>query len=429
VTDPIPHVPAPGRRALLRAQLAGAALQVLHPARAQVARGFAQRTGSVLTPPPRNKLALPHVTRIPIPAFPDMHAIWGSSGRDDSGQLWFGVSAVSDHCSGHLMQFDPATSRTVDRGDVLTALRTVRKLRPGEGQIKIHTRITEADDGCLYFSSTDEQGEADDGRSSGIWGGHLWRLRRTAAAPQWEHLLELPEGLTCTIGAGRNIYILGLWDHVLYRYNIDTGDVRRRVVGSVGGHMTRQIVVDGRGHVFVPRVTSSGKGVAAQLVEFDPDLVELAATKLEHYADGQTPGGAHGIIGFTYLADQPLVIATGSGHLYRIVSPATGPATVAPLGWMHPAGKSYTPCLFVWDGAGQIAGLSQPDGHAWQWDWVVFDLATSSATATRFRHDLGPFPLFYGSHTRDNDGRFYVVGRYHDAADRKLPFILQLDTR
>ncbi len=407
-------MPTLGRRALLLALAAGWPMPAL-------ARGFAETTGSVFTGPPKDALAPPRIIEIPIPPFPDIHAIWGSSGRDDSGRIWFGVSAVNDHYSAHLMQYDPASGRMTDRGDVLSALAAVRPLRPGEGQIKIHSKLIEADDGYLYFSSTDEEGEGEDGSAPPKWGSHLWRVR--PENPVWEHMLAVPEGLTCAGGAGRWIYALGYWNHVLYRYDTKTGDIRRREVGSVGGHMCRNLLVDARGHAYVPRVTRGASGLEAQLIEFDPDLNEIAATRLEHYADGQTPADAHGVIGFTFLADRSIVFATGVGHLYRIVPNGTSPSAVHSVGWFHPKGIAYTPSLFVWDGIDRIAGLGIVAGGLW--DWIVFDLATRKSNAVPFPHPFTNPVLFYGSQTRDDQGRFYVVGRRHEGEGR-LPVILQL---
>lgn len=430
--------PVLGRRALMAALLAGAALPVLRtPAHAQPApRGFPQITGNVFTPKPKNPLAPPRVSEIPVPPFADSHAIWGATGRDDRGHIWFGVAAVNDHFSAHLMEYDPVSRRMTDRGDVLSALRSVRPLRPGEGQIKIHSRITQADDGFLYFTSTDEEGEQDDGSAPPKWGSHLWRLRPPDGAepPKWEHLLEVPEGLTCAGAVGRTVYAVGLWDHVLYSYDTITAAVRRKPVGSVGGHMSRSLLIDATGHAFVPRVTKTAKGLSAELVEFSPDLTEIGATRLDYYADGQTPSEAHGILGFTFLADQSLVFTTGIGHLYRVTRdpartaavPAAGKATVEALGWIHPKGHSYTPSLFVWDGIDTIAAVGLP--ATGEWDWIVFDLKTRKSKAATLPQKLGARweLLLYGTHTRDDKGRFYVVGRLHRGAPR-TPVILQID--
>ena len=432
--SPLPRSPAAiRRRAAVQALLAGACV-ALSPrssrAEARLPRSFAQTTGSVFSRAPFNKLTQPRLRPIAIPEFPDMHAIWGSTGRDDRGHIWFGVAAVNDHFSGHLMEYDPRTDKIVDRGDVLSALAKIRPLAPGEGQIKIHTKFIQADDGYLYFASTDEQDEAEDGSHPGKWGGHLWRLQPTEGAtqPVWEHLAAVREGLTCAGGAGRWIYALGLWNHVLYRFDTKTGDLRRIEVGAVPGHMCRNLIVDGRGHVYVPRVTFGANGMEASLVEFGPDLFEIESTPLLHYADGQTPASGHGIIGFTFLADESVVFATGCGHLYKITPQARGASKVTALGWIHPKGISYTPCLFVWDGQASIAAVGQVPNAGW--DWIVFDLATGTSQTIPFPQHLADpgSVLLYGTHTKDDQGAFYVVGRYHASGGRRLPVILQVTT-
>ena len=156
--------------------------------------------------------------------------------------------------SAHLFEYDPGEPRMRDRGDVLSNLRRIDRARPGESQVKIHSRIIFADDGYLYFTSTDEEGEQKDGSAPPRWGSHLWRLRPYGNSDGWEHLLAAPEGLTCAAGIGFWVYALGLWNHVLYRFDTAGGPVRRVVVGSVGGHMSRNLVVDTNGHVYVPRV-------------------------------------------------------------------------------------------------------------------------------------------------------------------------------
>jgi len=398
--------PALSRRALLGSLSAGA---LVPPAAAQPARSAAAQAATVFTPPPVEPARAPRIAELALPAFADAHAIWGAIGRDDAGRIWVGVSAVNPGFSAHLMVVDPVSLQTRVQGAVLSALRRTGRYRRGEGQIKIHSKIIPADDGYLYFTSTDEEGEVDDGSAPPRWGSHLWRMRPPDGA--WEHLLAVPEGLTCAGGFGGSIFALGLWGHALYGFDTATRAVRRAVVGSVGGHMCRNLLVDRRGHAFVPRVRQAGPNAPlhADLIEFDPMLRQLAATRLEHYSDDQTPSEAHGIIGFTQLADGGMAFVTGVGHLYRI-----GPdGTVATLGWMHPDGASYTPSLFTWDGRAQVAGVGQRPGG--KHEWLVFDLGRRTATRAALDVDPGEGLLLYGSLTRDDTGGFWVAGR------RRLP--------
>jgi hypothetical protein len=418
-----------GRRLLL-AGLGGGTLVDSAASRTAPCGSAARAAGGVFTKVPANPHEVPRIREIAIPPFPNMHAIWGGTGRDDAGHLWFGVCAADDGHSAHLMELDPATGGMRDRGDVLSALEAAGRLRPREGQIKIHTKILQASDGHMYFASTDEEGEREDGGAPPRWGSHLWRFLRLGG--RWDHLMTVPEGLTAAAISGRWVYALGLWDHVLYRYDTESGEVKRAVVGSVGGHMSRNLLVDHRGHVYAPRVRqAAGGALSASLVEYDTGLDEVAATPLEHYADGLDPGRAHGILSFTQLADGSLVFTSSIGFLHRIVPKRYGAAAVESLGWFDPRGAAYTSCLFTWDGECHLVGpsdgapfRSSPPAALHDWAWVVFDLRTRTSRAVAFPHGLGEFALLYGSDTRDDSGRFYVAGR----RDRRAPVILQIET-
>lgn len=391
-------------------------------AAAALARGEAAGAVAVVTPPPIDPARAPSIADVALPAFADAHAVWGATGRDAAGRIWAGVSALHPGFSAHLVVVDLATLRATVQGDVVSALRRAGLYRSGLGQIKIHSKIVAADDGCLYFTSTDEEGERDDGSAPPRWGSHLWRLRPPDGA--WQHLLAVPQGLTCAGGCGGHIYALGLWGHVLFAFDTASGRVRRVVVGSVGGHMSRNLLVDRRGHAFVPRVRQAGPRapLQAELVEFDAALRELARTPLAHYADGQSAHDAHGIVGFTQLADGGMAFVTGSGYLYR--TDAAG--QVAPLGWMHPDGPSYTASLFTWDGVASVAGVGQRPGG--RHEWLVFDLARRTATRAPLDIDPGEGLLLYGSLTRDDAGGFWLAGRRSLPGHTYRPLLLRLTT-
>ncbi len=386
--------------------------------------GAATLLGAGFTAAPVEPMRLPVVRQIPLPAFPGAHAIWGAIAPDNAGGIWAGISADGGAKSAHLVRLDPVSGVVANHGDVLGQLARLGGRPPGESQVKIHSKIIQPGDGHFYFTSTDEDGEAEDGSAPPRWGSHLWRLRADGGA--WEHLLAVPEGLTCAAGAGRTIWALGLWDHVLYRYDIPSGAVRRVVVAAPGGHMSRNIVADVRGHAYVPRVRQAADGsITADLLEFAPDMTVLAETPLLNYAIGQTASTAHGIIGLVNLADGGIAITTGAGAVHHIAPRADGPAVVTALGWFHPAGRAYAPCLFTWDGVRTLAGLAQV--RDWEWDWVVFDLASRTSRAARLGIPPESRPLLYGSDTRDAAGRFYVAGR-HATPEGRGPILLQLDT-
>ncbi len=405
-----------------RRALAGFVLGVA-AARPALATGFAARAGTLFHPPPADPFRAPIVTRIALPDAPGLQAIWGALGRDRAGRIWAGISAGADGGSALLCRHDPTTGQTVAMGDVLGNLRRLGLHHAGEGQIKIHSRIVEGDDGWLYFTSTDEEGEIDDGQvAPPRWGSHIWRTR--PESDRWEHLLAVPEGLTCGAGFGRWYYALGLWGHVLYRLDTATGAIARVLVGAPGGHMSRNFVVDRRGHAFVPRVQLAKDGVTAELVEFTPALHELAATTLPNYSAGPKPGDSHGITGLVTLADGALLIAASSGFLYRIgAGQGENAAPVRPLGWFDPAGRGYVSGLQSWDGGKLLAGLVV-NGPG-QRHLVVRNLTAGTAQALPLHDGLGEWVLLYGSQTEDAQGRFYVGGRYHDGP-RLLPVLLRL---
>ncbi len=382
---------------------------------------YEQLTGSVFLPTPHSARLVPTAREIEIPRFLGADAIWGATGRDTRGHIWFGVSAARiAEPSAHLFELDPATHEVIDRGSVTAELERAGLLRPGEGQMKIHSKIVQADDGHLYFSSMDEQGEQEDGSRLPTWGSHLWRYR--IAGNQWEHLASVPEGLIAVGGVGRRVYALGLFGHVLYQFDTSSKQLRKVRVGSVGGHISRNLIADEQGHVYVPRlretVVSAGRNVIlATLVEFDEELREVRETPLPHYFKSDQQSG-HGIVGFCYLSDKSIVLTTDSGHLYQVRPSGNGTAAdVRSLGWIHPDGESYTPSLFTLAGARYLLGVGKRPGG--DFEWLTFDLLTGRSLARTLgvpHHADDVFrrnPLaLYGSLTRDDSGGFYIVGRY-----------------
>ncbi|MGC4081781.1 MAG: hypothetical protein QM736_06660 [Vicinamibacterales bacterium] len=232
------------------------------------------------------------------PEFWGSYAIWGATGNDRRGHIWVGVTSNDDSsASAHLYDFDPTTGTFTDRGNVIAELERLKLRRPGEKQMKIHSRIVEAPDGYLYFSSMDETGEDDNGSKLPTWGGHLWRMRNAAGA-QWEHLAATPEALIAVAGAGPYIYAEGYFNHVLYQFDTRTKKIRSVTVGAAGGHVSRNFFVDARGHAFVARVTETAGKLAAFVVEYDPALNELGAAPLAEYFE-RGRDDSHGIVSGT----------------------------------------------------------------------------------------------------------------------------------
>jgi hypothetical protein len=388
---------------------------------APVLTSYADLMGCRFTPDAVAPLENATARLIPVPEVPAGTAIWGATGRDHRGHIWFGVSTRDEPAaSAHLFEYDPDHDVVHGRGDVLSELRRLGTLRRGEQQMKIHSRIVEADDGCLYFASMDEHGEDTAGGTLPTWGSHLWRLR--PANHRWEHLSAVPEGLIAVAGSGRRVVALGYFGHTLYQLDCRTGAITSAHVGSVGGHISRNCFCDIRGHSYAPRMQEGpGPGrLRTSLVELDPELGEVADTPIAYYTRTRDED-SHGIVAFQPLADRSIVFATDQGYLYHVVPQEVGPAEVRMLGWFHPGGRAYTPALFTSDGAHHLMGLARTAGRGndgnGAWAWVVYDLAGRRSVAVPLRlPSVNGQPLrevlLYGSITRDNAGCCYVGGSF-----------------
>jgi len=392
----------------------------------KVERSAAQRLGAVYTNVPQQ--LKPRISRISLPEDLSGIAIWGATGRDDDGNLYFGVS-TSGKDTASLWKLSPGSTQLTRAGDVDSALRRSGAYRSGERQLKIHSKVFEADDGWIYFSSMDETGEKADGSVHPKWGGHLWRL--TPSNGRWEHVFQSRQALIAVAGSGRWIYALGYFDHVLYSYDTQTGTARDAVVGSVGGHISRLFMADIYGHAYVPRVTRQPDSdeYAVSLVQFSPDLTEIAATPIDHYE--VTPDSESlGISAYTHLRDGRIVFATSSGHLYEITPLEKQTAKVKSLGWFHPEGKALTTGLFTFAGRQYLVGVAQRTGKAA--NWVTYDLQKlQSFVAESFSGiELLQEPKLniYGTLTRDDLGNFYLVGRRRGTKGRE-PVILRVTVR
>ena len=394
-------------------------------------------SGSFFGPTLPDPLARPQMVEIVVPEIPGADAIWGATGRDARGRIWYGVTCNGDPPSAHLMEMDPITCQSVDRGDVVSQLKRLGLAKPDDRQSKIHSKIVQAEDGHLYFSSMDETGElAIEGRPP-TFGSHLWRLR--LADYQWEHLAAVPEGLIAVGTAGRFVYALGYYGHVLHQYDTASGQMRQVRVGSTEGHVSRNFLVDARGHAYVPRLVAAKISPSAgapkwqaTLVEYDMQLNELGETPLEHYLDPKLhPDQSHGIVGWSLLADGSLAFVTHVGHLYRVMPPkGEGRAEVQPQGWFHPAGPCYTASLFSYDGQRWL--LSAGRRGEGNYEWLARDLVSGQTLARDLTIvDLFQPPrrdvLLYGSATRDFQGRFYLGGRYVWRDGGSRPMLMRIE--
>jgi hypothetical protein len=424
--------------------LAGIGLYVLLADRAADAgdeqsvelRAYTHRVGTFYGPAPGASGVRVTIRELELPLFAGANAIWGASGRDDQGHLWFGVS-VQDEKSARLIEYLPQQDRFVDHGDPVTALETHGLARDGTRQVKIHSKIIQADDGHLYFSSMDEEGESHKTGALPHWGSNLWRYKPRES--RWEHVFHAPEGLIAIAGVGRWIYALGYWDHVLYQYDTRTGRVSHIRVGSEGGHVSRNIIADINGHVYVPRLKyydmpedaatgsdESHRLLVATLMEYDTKLRVVNTFPLIHYVGDGRPLKYHGITAFTHMADHSIVFVTGTGYLYRIIPANDGPAGVEELGWIHPEGESYTAALFPLDGQEWLLGVGKHRARGkrggGQYQVVLYNLRQRTSRTVPAQIPDYRYLLLYGSNTRDDRANSYLVGR----VDWKTPIVWQL---
>lgn len=345
----------------------------------------------------------PPLREIAVPDLPDAEAIWGATGRDDRGRLWIGISAKRHGSSGRLLRFDPATGTWADAGRVLDALARAGLGRPGMGQVKLHSRVVQAADGWMYFTSMDEEGEREDGTALPRWGSHLWRIHPDTL--EWQHRHASTDALIALGAAGHDVWTLGYWDHVLLHHDARSGTTRRVVAGSVGGHISRNLVVDARGRAFVPRLFAQGGD--AELLELEATLQVRARTPLPGYALPGDPGANHGITGVATRADGFAWFTTHAGRLFEI-APGDGRSTVRALGDLHPAGGGYAASLFLLDDGRTLAGVVQ---RGRRFDWVERDPVTGAARCAVLDTSRWSGLLLYGSMVRDADGWCHLVGR------------------
>lgn len=350
---------------------------------------------------------------ISLPDFWGANAIWGATGNDRRGHIWLGITSNDPETgSAHLFELDPATNVVVDRGNVVAELERLHLRRPGERQMKIHSRIVEMPDGHLYFSSMDESGENADGSKLPTWGGHLWRLRGPGFT--WEHLAVAKEALIAVAAGGPHVYALGYFDHVVYQYDTRSGMVNAKTVGAASGHVSRNFFADERGHVFVPRVVREGSTtLKAFLVELDAGLREVSSQPIADYFD-RGLHDSHGIVAVHPDGGGGWFFITGKGRLYRVEPQPGKPARLSDGGWFHPSGSRYVASMYRNPASGTLYGVSgnSSDGSR-SFELITREAGGKARVSPLPYGDSAPWPhyaLIYGSMTADRSGGFYVAG-------------------
>lgn len=341
-------------------------------------------------------------------------AIWGASGRDNNGKIYLGLSSYNSvNDTSYLLQYDPLTGATKNQSDTVTQLKRARLYYDNFAQIKLHSKFIMGQDGYLYFSSFDEAGETSS--KNPVHGGNLWR--KLPESNDWEHLLATDEALIAVHVHGRYVYALGYWDHVLFQYDMVSQRTNRITVGSIDGHISRNFVINGKGHVFVPRVESQGNGeTTAVLVEINPSLAITDVHPLNDYIN--TDGyGNHGIVAYTNMANGEVYFTVATGGLYHINESSSGRHEVNSLGKFEPQFEnSYIASMFSPDGSSLLVGLGRNKDTTGYY-WYIRELNTQVSV----NYPIDSIPannfLLYGSHTIDDEGNMYIVGR--DTRDRQ----------
>lgn len=385
-------------------------------------RSFENRVGTVFTALPQDIFTAPAVEIVELPRTgSNLDAIWGSSGKDDSGNIYFGVSSHDgNYGSSFLYQYNSSTQKITSQGDTVRELKNNEIYKEGSRQNKLHSKIYQANDGYLYFSSFDETGE-DEGINP-VWGGHLWR--KLPESQNWEHVMSTPEALIAVNTNGRYVYALGYWNHVLYQYDTKTGETKKTVAGSVNMHVSRNFIVDEIGHAYVPSLTHvDSETISAELIEYDTELNEVAKYPLPSY-QSKNINHHHGIVGYTSMKNGNIYFTTADGGLYLISPFQNTNPKLQYMGMMHPDGKAYIASLFTIDGEEVVVGV----GKKKDYEWIVYETTLDMSYATQLNVSKLKNLTLFGSLTKNNNGEMYVVGR-HRTNDGYQPILLKLKTQ
>lgn len=347
-------------------------------------------------------------------------SVWGAHGRDRLGRIYFAVSNYKDYnASSFLYQYDPRSNQITPQSDALTELKRNNQFMDGMSQNKLHSKLFQAEDGYLYFSSFDETGESS--TKNPTWGGVFWRKKPESI--EWEYLFSTEEALIAVNSNGRFVYALGYWGHVLYQYDTQKDAVRKIKVGSVPGHISRNFLVTNNGHVFVPKI-SGPTDLMVELIEYDEKLFQVNTFRLNEYWNTNANDN-HGIVSYVQLKNGSTLFLTSTGNLYEIVQMESDRSKVNSLGPISDTGeKAYVSSLFSPDGEEMLVGLGRNEGAA-QYQWYLYNIPSKTLVSYPVKDiDLNKH-LLYGSLTSDNDGDFYIVGSNRQNSEKHRPIVLK----
>lgn len=389
-----------------------------------IKRSFENTVGTIFTPSIKNTLKAPKVNIISVPEYDNIDAIWGATGRDDSGNVYFATSSHGgEYGSSYLYQYNPLTKTTTLQSDTVSQLKANKIYRYGMRQNKLHSKFYQADDGYIYFSSFDEGGEAEG--INPTWGGHLWR--KLPNSVNWEHVLATDEALVAVNTNGKYIYALGYWNHVLYQYNTESETTKSVVVGATGTHTSRNFIVDELGHAYVPSVNKNDFNIVeAVLVEYDIHLNEVARYPLPSY-QSKDINKHHGIVAYTSVKNGDIYFTSAEGGLYKIKPFDNTQNKVQYQGMMHPDGEAYIASLFSIDGKGILAGVGRQNinNKKGKFEWIVYQTSLNLGYSVELPLENIKSPLLYGSLTRDNAGGLYLGG-WHNINGGFKPLLVKL---
>ncbi|MFM8252747.1 MAG: hypothetical protein ACKOBW_14220 [Planctomycetota bacterium] len=255
------------------------------------------------------------VTEIKLPDVPGGDSIRTGTTLDRQGRVWFAISSSNQEVgSAQLMVHDSEKGETRSLGSVADWLQKTRRYREGELSGQIVTPLVAAADGKIYFASLGEDLPRPNPERRPPWGSRLWRLDPQSG--DWEHLAVVPDGVVSLAVRGDALFALAYPGHVVYQLQLTTGELKKQDIGSLAGHCCRTLLVDQRGHAFVPRVQNlAGKSV--ELIELSESLEPLATTSIEYFGTGPTPD-LTGVIGSWEQGDGTVAFLTAAGALYRI---------------------------------------------------------------------------------------------------------------